>query len=348
MENQLFKKLDELPIIICTQCQHGVWPKEVQKHLTGSHHNWASKQAKKAAQVIQSWEGIEWDPAKIEWPKKFTSIIPELEMFSDGLLCQMAPGTCFYIGRTRESLRQHWWDRHHFSIRKKPGWPSQLAEDAPQLLSRACKQVCCYQLFPSRQGSHYIEVDVEDEMEEIGGPRDPRTRNTAISMAIQDLEDSYQQHQEQLEHLIEAGEKDEVNPWLRRTQWPQYLQGLNRDNLLSSIQPPSLQDEPSNQDPMEQPLQHIWEAMEGLIHTSQVVASQQGHIIRMAAIRTQQIQNRYEPLQAYMNQDTIVRHMRPWQQILMFFARTQLPHEWESLGYQFTPWQWKTWRIVWE
>ncbi|KAJ6078253.1 hypothetical protein N7467_008006 [Penicillium canescens] len=37
-----------------------------------------------------------------------------------------------------------------------------------------------------------------------------------------------------------------------------------------------------------------------------------------------------------MDADNIERHTIPWQQILMFFTRTQAPHEWASLNYKFT------------
>ena len=52
MEQQPFKKLDQLPIIICIQCQHGVWPKEIQKHLVGSHHQFAPSKAKELAEAV--------------------------------------------------------------------------------------------------------------------------------------------------------------------------------------------------------------------------------------------------------------------------------------------------------
>ncbi|WP_204180599.1 hypothetical protein, partial [Staphylococcus sp. GDY8P64P] len=88
--------------------------------------------------------------------------------------------------------------------------------------------------------------------------------------------------------------------------------------------------------------------MAGLIRTSQVVASQQGNLIWMAVIRTEQHQNRYQPLQAYMNQESIQHHMLPWQQIIMFFAHTQMEPTEETPGYQFTWRQQKTWEILWE
>jgi hypothetical protein len=40
-----------------------------------------------------------------------------------------------------------------------------------------------------------------------------------------------------------------------------------------------------------------------------------------------------------MDEKLINEHVRLWQQVLMFFARTQREHAWKSPKYQFTRWQ---------
>jgi hypothetical protein len=52
---------------------------------------------------------------------------------------------------------------------------------------------------------------------------------------------------------------------------------------------------------------------------------------------------RSQPLQPYMDKEAIVKHTRPWQQVLMFFARTPEEHAWKSPGYQFTRRQQEVW-----
>ncbi|KAL7778331.1 hypothetical protein CFE70_005010 [Pyrenophora teres f. teres 0-1] len=37
---------------------------------------------------------------------------------------------------------------------------------------------------------------------------------------------------------IQEGERDEVNPWLERTQWLPYLVGMERPDLLACIEEP--------------------------------------------------------------------------------------------------------------
>ncbi|KAJ6126132.1 hypothetical protein N7471_010625 [Penicillium samsonianum] len=58
--------------------------------------------------------------------------------------------------------------------------------------------------------------------------------------------------------------------------------------------------------------------------------------VRCEAARTDMQSNHAKPLQAYMHESTeLERHVEPYQRILMFFARTQAPHEWNSPIYRF-------------
>lgn len=66
--------------------------------------------------------------------------------------------------------------------------------------------------------------------------------------------------------------------------------------------------------------------------------------VRMEAIHTEKHQTRYRPLQPYMDAKALGNYGRPWQQVLMFFARTQKEHEWESPWYRFTRQQRHTWK----
>jgi hypothetical protein len=41
--------------------------------------------------------------------------------------------------------------------------------------------------------------------------------------------------------IIQAAELDEANLWLRRTRWGDYLQGLDRNWLFTSIMEPEVE-----------------------------------------------------------------------------------------------------------
>jgi hypothetical protein len=68
-----------------------------------------------------------------------------------------------------------------------------------------------------------------------------------------------------------------------------------------------------------------------------------GVFVRLEAIRTEMHQTRFMPLQPYMDEKSIGEHTRPWQQMLMFFARTQRQHAWKSPKYRFTRRQREAW-----
>jgi len=106
--------------------------------------------------------------------------------------------------------------------------------------------------------------------------------------------------------VIEAGERDEANPWLRRTQWAVYLAGLDPAQLVKCVQRPSEADSDDDRAVLA-----IWDSMEAVARMSQKVSSRASHMIRIEAVRTERDQTPHTPLQAYMNEDNIVRHTIP-------------------------------------
>lgn len=51
-------------------------------------------------------------------------------------------------------------------------------------------------------------------------------------------------------------------------------------------------------------------------------------------------------MQPYIDEESIDDHLRPWKQMLMFFARTQKEHDWRSPEYQFTCRQREAWVVL--
>ena len=68
--------------------------------------------------------------------------------------------------------------------------------------------------------------------------------------------------------------------------------------------------------------------------------------MRLEAIRTEKHQTRFQLLQPYIDEKSIGDHVRPWQQMLMFFARTQREHAWTSPKYRFTRRQREAWEAL--
>jgi hypothetical protein len=94
--------------------------------------------------------------------------------------------------------------------------------------------------------------------------------------------------EKQANKTIQEGERDEVNPWVERTQWLPYLVGIERADLLACIEKPVTKPDPRSDDEAERMEAAIWVAMDGLARFSQaLVIEQVGVFVRLEAIRTE-------------------------------------------------------------
>ncbi|KAF9882715.1 hypothetical protein FE257_005499, partial [Aspergillus nanangensis] len=119
---------------------------------------------------------------------------------------------------------------------------------------------------------------------------------------------------------IEPDAIHDANPWLRTIGWAAFLHGIPPADLLRAVETP----DPETDDPTS------WRAA-----------------IRMEAVRTQTDQLPYKLLLPYIDAAAVEKHVRLWQRILAFIARTQQPHTWRSPTYAFTPRQQRQWNELW-
>ena len=165
------------------------------------------------------------------------------------------------------------------------------------------------------------------------------------------------------QEMIQEVRTNEANPWLERAGWSKYLKELNRPELLASIREPidgdpdaeaSIREPNSNpsaeeeEEEEKEPVEAvIWKAMGDVAETSQAsTVDRIGVFVRMEAIRTEQHQTRYQPLKPYKEEAEVMDRVRPWRQVLMFFARTQREHQWRSPVYRFTRAQQRAWDVL--
>lgn len=71
----------------------------------------------------------------------------------------------------------------------------------------------------------------------------------------------------------------------------------------------------------------IWITMGEVARLSQEITKATGNAIRSDAARIEKNQSVAKLLQAYMDVASIQKHVESWRQILMFFVRTQAPHD---------------------
>lgn len=339
-EQQMFEHLTEHQLAVCRECRYAVWPDQIEGHLQKQHKT-SLKSAQAVGDAVRQWPGLLQYPSELEIPTSCVDAISQLPVYDDGLLCQLESARCRLVLRSPKALKEHWRTIHRWSVGKKRGRPSQIREKTIQAkLEDGCKRVHCQRLFGSRHGSQYFEVRVTPD----SGPRPiPTEGEAAWARVREEVAKTWDNVQRKARTTIQDGERDEANPWLERTGWQPYLMGLERPDLLASIEEPSI--DPDKNDELAEAA--IWRAMDGLARVSQAsVLERVGIFVRMEAIRTEMHQTRYTPLQAYMDDKSIKERSRPWKQMLMFFARTQREHSWKSPKYRFTRQQREAWEAL--
>lgn len=340
MEDQLFTRPHEVPIIICKKCQYAVRPKEIIRHLQSTHHRVPLATARQMSEAIHQWDGVQ---ACDRWmvPTSVMESIIGLPIYTDGILCNRVSG-CGFVARSIKTIRNHWHAEHQWTSQNVHRNRQQAHTQAQQDIIQATMAVSCQRAFTHGVGSHYIHVQRPGLDSTVNIEAEDTPQPHVVNQLVAQMEEAFTEQQAQ-RTVIEAGERDEANPWLRRTQWAVYLAGLDPQQLLDCVQRP---DEADTSDD-NQAAAAIWDSMEAVARMSQKVSSRAGHMIRIEAVRTERDQTPHTPLQAYMDEDNIIRHVIPWQQVLMFFTRTQTRHDWASPHYRFTERQRKAWQALW-
>ncbi|KAJ4395074.1 hypothetical protein N0V91_011088 [Didymella pomorum] len=241
-------------------------------------------------------------------------------------------------------MEKHWRVAHEWSPAGKSGHPTrEKQKEIQERISQHCRKVHCQRLLVQGQGSQYFEVHQPGQ----DGPDVVPDGDAAWAQVGERMAKAWANVEARAQNTIQAGEKDEVNPWLERTQWLPYFVGMERPELMACIEEPVADADPRQEQKAEPVEAAMWAAMEGLARFSQAsVIHRIGVFVRLEAIRTEKHQTRFRPLQPYMDEKSIVEHVRPWQQILMLFARTQREHEWKSPAYRFTRRQRETWEAL--
>ena len=333
IEFQHFEHLAEYSIAVCKECRHGVLPSHIKSHLQRAHKV-KQKQAEEIAEQVRSWPGLMEYASEIQVPRQVVAPISQLPVYSDGLLCQVDQDRCSKVLRSTEAIRKHWQRVHSWSVASRGGRPSQVAQKDIQLrVDEGCRRVHCQRLLIQGLGSQYFEVQPPNDDDPGVVPIDGEA---ALARVGEAMAKAWERVEKRAISTIQAGERDEVNPWVERTQWLPYLVGIERADLMACVEEPVAEPDPRG-DTVAEPVEAaIWAAMAGLTRFSQAsVIERVGIFVRLEAIRTEKHQTRYQPLQPYMDKEAIVKHTRPWQQVLMFFARTQKEHAWKSPRYWF-------------
>jgi hypothetical protein len=328
--SEYFDHLPEWHVVVCKECQHAVWPQQVKGHLQSKQHRITVKEAAAIAEEIQEWPGVAQYGSEFEVPVHVDRPVPELPLYQDGTMCQLDSTRCSYICRDTKTMKKHWRVQHGWSIRNGRGGSGADKKKAVDRRSeQGARKVHCQRFYPQGIHSHYFEVRQPQTatQAQIGSS----TGEAAWTRAWERAREYWDEMQQESNSKIKKGETDEASPWLKRTGWIEYLEGCDREDLLRSIREPN-----TNEDEEDEPIEGaVWQAMGEVAAISQATVEQSGVMLRLEVIRTEMQQTRYHPLQPYQDAKEIKRRCRPWQQMLMFFVRTQRQHEWKSPPYRF-------------
>jgi hypothetical protein len=116
-------------------------------------------------------------------------------------------------------MRNHWKTAHHWSVAEKGGQPSQIARRRIQARGQqGSRAVHCQRLFVQGQGSQYFEVQPpSQEGEDLSIV--PVDGKTAWARVGAEMAKARERVKKQAASTVQAGERNEVNPWVERTQW---------------------------------------------------------------------------------------------------------------------------------
>jgi hypothetical protein len=335
MADKYFAHNTEWHVAICKECQCVVWADHVTSHLTGKHHKLRRRTAESITDSLRLWPGIIEESSAFVSPLYLSQPILDLPIFTNGLQCQLSPRTCRYICRDEKTIRNHWRLVHEWSpIHQRGAVASIQKKSAQENILAARRVVRCQRFCKQGQHSHYIAIEGRYS---IAAPQQPDL--SAWNQAWSKATEYYDEVQKKASETITEGEADEVNPWLRRTGWVQYLDGYHHEQILRLVQQPASYDKDDVQAAESNELESlestIWQAMADVAQISQSSVKASGIMLRMHAVRTEKDQVCYQPLQPYWDEDSIRKHCHPWQQMLMFFVRTQRSDE-QNPKYKFS------------
>lgn len=337
LAESFFHTIPSLQLVVCIRCKYCVRPRQIQSHLTGPHHQVSLYDARTIQQVICTEWPVDVELDKITFPTVVPALFECLGPSQSGLMCTLT-SQCSFLTPEYHTLQGHWRTAHSWHTRH-PDPEQRPPRTKAAALAQGSYPVPLQRFFKSGPGSAYFRILAPST-------NTPSTQPHNFQVTLTQLETQHQQLFPTVDRTIQAHQTDEANPWVRRTRWAQYLEGISPSTLEMLVAKPvtdSTTDHPA--------LLVLCDTMVSLARTSQQIAHASGELVRMEVVRQEEGQLPKRPLHAYLRQDDIATHVDPWQKILLFFARTTLladdPEAPSLPSYNFTLEQRQLWDQLW-
>jgi hypothetical protein len=263
--DKYFEHLVAYALAVCKECRHGVLPSQIKSHLQRAHRV-KGQQAEIVADEVSSWAGLIEYASELEVPSQVIQAIQQLLVYADGLMCRIDPDRCGQIFRSAHAIKNHWREVHNWSVAGKGGRPSRVEQKKiHERISQSYKTVYCQRLLVQGQGSQYFQVHQPDD----DGPDVVLDGGDAAWAQVgEQMAKAWAKVKTLAQNTIQAGEKDEVNPWVERTQWLPYLVGMERPELMACVEEPVAEPDPRQEQQAEPVEAAMWAAMDGLAQLS--------------------------------------------------------------------------------
>jgi Orsellinic acid/F9775 biosynthesis cluster protein D len=323
----VFTVLEEWGLVVCEPCRYVVWPMHIAAHCH-KQHGVDRAEAAAIAAGYDNAENLRHGPDELHLPLYVERPIPILPIHR-GLVCQVDPETCRYVSLTESSQRLHQKSAHRQARQLSTATRLRQRQQAIVADMPRWRDTFCQRFFTRGAKSSYFEVRHVSR----GTAGRPPTPDQATKEArTDDGRDTFGQLMAhattQYETTIRdiravVGERgtDEPNPLLQWAEWDKYLQGCGWADLLALTERP---------DAIEEPVASaIWTAMEEVAYITNETVRQAAFATRLQATRIREGEHRIFALQAIPDRLNVVKYVRPWQGIMMFFVRTQQWGHWQ-------------------
>ena len=298
--------LIEYQLIICISCKYVFWFNEIQTHFQEKHHNWFLQRALTLQHIVQSWLEVFQYSIDLKIFKRINIVIDALKSSVDDLFCQF-DSECHYCCITPRIFFKHLSVAHEWTQHARKDQLSATASRKEQ----SWIQIHCQRFFDNRQEFQYFVVEqITSEINFRQSQSVISVWNQANAFVIQ-VWDIAKQKEAQ---MIVENQINEINSWLKRTQWHTYLNDLNRFKVNEIIF--------RSDSTAEFAIDKIWIITKSMIQHCHIILSVHvDHFARMKTMRTEKHQTKFHSLQFNQNFQSFDNYIRAWQHLLMFFQR---------------------------
>ena len=330
-----FKYSEVFNLFICSSCQQAVTGSRIKRHLSEFSHRQQGHNTDQWRQRIERWcqeQGVR--PAgnfeEVRFPSRAIKAVEGLSIFTDGFACE----NCHYMAGSRRDIQIHLRDMNQWQNPEGKG--RRRRKQRPQ--QGPWREGVCYQQLVSKSvyGRLFEVIQPEQASEEQQSRMTRRAGTSEADWQRRMMEDEarssamLRQLSDETRARVEASQKTEVNVWLDRNGWAEYLQGKDRPSLMKLLQPAGQEDESQDDEDYEEEegqkeavLQEIEARFRKIIAVAQNTTIRgASHFVRFAINRKDSHKEPTKPFNARMEDSTMKRYQEVFLQLIRFVVRT--------------------------